>query len=233
MNRLQLSSLAGLTLLALGTLSMGTRPTLNAQQPPAALSAALVGGAFGGSRESGTDDGPKPDVVYVPEKPMSLEATRVWLKLQERIPMEFPDPMSLGDVLKYVQSKTIDPAFLPDGIPIYADPVGLQDADKTLASTISMNLKGIPLATTLKLALKQLSLVYRIHPDGLLYITSTESEEIAFDIEIQILNDLNRLTTEVISLRREARGTPGLREVRGGVPAPGSNQVQSNPGGFR
>ena len=60
---------------------------------------------------------------------------------------------------------------LPGGIPIYVDPIGLQDSDKTMASTVVIDLDGIPLKTTLRLLLKQLSLEYVVK-DGLMTITS-------------------------------------------------------------
>ena len=61
-------------------------------------------------------------------------------------------------------------------IPIYVDPMGLQEAERTLTSTVTVNLDGVPLKTTLRLCLKQLGLTYRIR-DGLLFITSEESAD--------------------------------------------------------
>ena len=47
--------------------------------------------------------------------------------------MSFPQETPLEDVLKYIKDATQDEAAgLPTGIPIYVDPVGLQDADKTM-----------------------------------------------------------------------------------------------------
>ena len=58
--------------------------------------------------------------------------------------------------------------------------MGLQEADKTLTSPISMDLEGVPLRRTLQLLLGQLGLVYFVD-DGILCITSQESERTRFD----------------------------------------------------
>ena len=60
------------------------------------------------------------------------------------------------------------------GIPIYVDPIGMQEAEKSLNSTIQIDLEGVPLRRTLQLALKQLGLAYFVD-DGMIYITSQES----------------------------------------------------------
>jgi Domain of unknown function (DUF4139)/N-terminal domain of unknown function (DUF4140) len=100
---------------------------------------------------------------------------RVSNELGKAIAMRFATETPLEEVIKYIRTATSGSAF-PEGIPIYVDPQGLQDADKTMASTISIDLEGVPLRTTLRLLLQQLGLVYRVK-DGLLKITSTESED--------------------------------------------------------
>ena len=66
----------------------------------------------------------------------------------------------------------------PDGkgIPIYADPIGLSEAEKTMTSVATINLDGVPLKTTLRLYLAQLDLAYSIR-DGVLFVTSVESAQ--------------------------------------------------------
>ena len=62
------------------------------------------------------------------------------------------------------------PAPPTRGIPIYVDPVGLQEADKTMTSPVThMDLDGVPLRVTLGLLLKQLDLEYVVR-DGMLKI---------------------------------------------------------------
>ncbi len=77
----------------------------------------------------------------------------------------------LEDVLKYVTQATVT-ATSP-GIPIVVDAFGLQQAGKTLQSTVSIDVEGAPLMTTLRLLLKQLGLAYTVE-DGLIVISSSE-----------------------------------------------------------
>ena len=95
-------------------------------------------------------------------------------KLDEPISMSFNEDTPLEDFLKYIKQATTTKTY--PGIPIYVDPVGLQEAEKSMTSTVrGMDLEGIPLRRTLQLALKQLDLIYFVD-DGLLYITSKESD---------------------------------------------------------
>jgi hypothetical protein len=94
---------------------------------------------------------------------------RILAKLDEPVAMNFANETPLEDVLKYIQAASRgknDP-----GIPVYVDPVGLQEAEKTMNSRIQMNLEGVPLKTTLRLLLKQLGLAYCVK-DGMLIISS-------------------------------------------------------------
>jgi hypothetical protein len=98
---------------------------------------------------------------------------RVLKALEQPVPVQFPVETPLDDVLKYIQAATKG----PDGvtIPIYVDPVGLQEAEKTIQSTVAINVAGVPLKTPLRLLLAQLGMVYYVR-DGLLIITSGSSE---------------------------------------------------------
>ena len=89
--------------------------------------------------------------------------------------MQFPNDTPLEDVLKYVRVSTQGPGFT-NGIPIYIDPVGLQEVEKTTASPIRIDLERVPLRTSLRLALTQLGLTYQVK-DGLLTITSAAAED--------------------------------------------------------
>ena len=96
------------------------------------------------------------------------------MKLDHPITMSFLEETPLEDVLKYIKQATVSPDF-KNGIPIYVDPVGLQEAEKSMTSTVrNLDLEGVPLRRTLQLALKQIDLVYFVQ-DGMLYITSEES----------------------------------------------------------
>ena len=58
---------------------------------------------------------------------------RIMAALERPVPMRFPDETPLEDILKYVQTVTTGPDG--KGIPIYVDPIGLQEADKNMNST--------------------------------------------------------------------------------------------------
>ena len=97
------------------------------------------------------------------------------------IAMSFNNDTSLEDVLKYIKQATTTSTY--PGIPIYVDPIGLQEAEKSMTSTVrNINFDGVPLKVSLKLLLDQLDLAYKVK-DGLLTITSNESAEQANDVE--------------------------------------------------
>jgi RNA polymerase sigma factor (sigma-70 family) len=98
----------------------------------------------------------------------------VLAKLDEPIPMPFTEDTPLEDVLKYIKQATTTETY--QGIQIYVDPVGLQEAEKSMTSTVrNMDVQGIPLRRTLQLLLKQIDLVYFVE-DGVLCITSKQTE---------------------------------------------------------
>jgi len=128
------------------------------------------------------------DAEYLFDRDEKTKA--ILAKLNERIAMNFPNDTPLSDVQRYIEQSTQDEAAgLPTGIPIYVDPQGLQDADKTMASTVAINLEGIPLRTTLRLLLRQLNLTYTVK-DGLLTITSSSSEDQPTEIRVYQVADL-------------------------------------------
>ena len=108
-------------------------------------------------------------------------------KLDQPIAMNFPNETPLEDVLKYIRQATTGPN--DSGIPMYIDPLGLQEADKTQTSPVSIDLEGVPLKTTLRLLLKQLGLTYTVK-DGFLMITSQESEDQQTEIRVYPVADL-------------------------------------------
>lgn len=95
-------------------------------------------------------------------------------KLEAPITLRFPNETPLGDVLKAIKSAT---SAGPDdrGIPIYVDPTGLKAAEKTLSSTVTIDLDDVPAKVALRLICKQLGLAYRVQ-DGLLTISADESQ---------------------------------------------------------
>ncbi len=104
---------------------------------------------------------------------------RVVEALATPVAMHFANETPLDDVLKYVKIATTT-AKLPSGIPIYVDPIGLQEAEKSMTSTVSIDLDQVPLRASFKLLLHQLGLTYQVK-DGLLKIISIESADRAND----------------------------------------------------
>ncbi len=97
-------------------------------------------------------------------------------KLEEPVAMKFLDETPLENIIEHIKKSTKS-SDMPNGIPIYVDPIGLSEADKTMASPVrNLELEGVPLRRTLQLALTQLDLGYFI-VDGMLYITSLESAD--------------------------------------------------------
>jgi hypothetical protein len=109
-------------------------------------------------------------------------------KLDQPVSMPFPNDTPLEDVIKYIKSATVSPA-LPEGIPIYIDPIGLQEAEKSEAAPVKINLEGVPLKRSLKLLLNQLGLTYTVK-DGLMTITSKEAKDQPTEIRVYPVADL-------------------------------------------
>jgi hypothetical protein len=96
---------------------------------------------------------------------------RDWIikaKLEEPIAMSMPNETPLDDILKYIKQATASKFY--SGIQIYVDPTGLRRANKTMTSPVTIDVEGVPLRSTLALALKQLGLGYYVR-DGMLIIT--------------------------------------------------------------
>lgn len=93
------------------------------------------------------------------------------------IPLSYPDGAPLDVVLKEIKLQTAGPsAKLPTGIPIYVDPLGLQEAQRTLSSPVKRpsTSEKLSLAEHLRRVLDPLGLAYVVK-DGFLMITSKES----------------------------------------------------------
>lgn len=125
------------------------------------------------------------------------EKTKMILrKLEEPISMSFANETPLEDVLKYIKSAT--QGANDSGIPIYVDPVGLQEAEKTMTSPVQLDLEGVPLKTTLRLMLKQLGLTYTVK-DGLMTITSETADDQPTEIRVYPVADLALIPFSLIS----------------------------------
>jgi RNA polymerase sigma factor (sigma-70 family) len=130
-----------------------------------------AGGGFGGGEIA------RPKKPPIPLGPTGQgkdpKSQMILIRLNDLVPLKFADETPLEDFLKYIKESTKS-AAMSHGIPIYVDPLGLQEAEKSMNSTIRIELDGVPLKRTLQLVLKQLGLAYFVE-DGMIYITSQES----------------------------------------------------------
>jgi hypothetical protein len=115
--------------------------------------------------------GPPPVVGGFPISSHRIDSTkeRILQELERPVPMRFPNQTPLDDVLKHI----VDATRGADGkgIPIYVDPVGLQEAQKNLTSPVSIEVEGVPLKHSLSKCLKQLGLAYSVR-DGYVMISA-------------------------------------------------------------
>lgn len=86
----------------------------------------------------------------------------------------FPNETPLEEILIYFRKQTITPEF-PNGIPMYVDPIGLQEAEKTTNSPVTLDVERIPLKTAIRLILEQVGMIYEVD-SGVLRITSANSD---------------------------------------------------------
>jgi RNA polymerase sigma factor (sigma-70 family) len=152
-----------------------------------------------------TPNSPSPGVALTNDK-----TSRVILaQLDEPLTMSFPQETPLEDVLKYIKQSTQNEKLnLPSGIPIYVDPVGLQQAEKTMSSPIQLDLDGVPLRRTLTLILNQIDLRYYV-ADGVLFITSNPSGD---KDPLSMLTMTNEPTALDILHSRAVRGELSAQE---------------------
>ncbi len=92
-------------------------------------------------------------------------------KLEDELPLHFPNETPLEQVLEYVKASSKGPQDA--GIPFAFDEAGMKRAGKTRMSVVSDDIQDQPLKTSLKKLLKPLKLTYIIR-DGVLTITSDE-----------------------------------------------------------
>ena len=125
-----------------------------------------------------------PDHDYAASPEDEAKTRAVLAALQKRIPIPFADETPLQEVIAYIKDQT-KCQDLPDGIPFYVDPVGLNEAEKTMTSPVSMDVKGISLRESLRLMLMQVGLTYTVK-DGLLTVDSESSEDRPTPMELLV-----------------------------------------------
>lgn len=96
--------------------------------------------------------------------------------LARPIPIPYQDGARLDEVLKEWKRTTTGSPGLASGIPIYVDPIGLQEAGQSLNSTVRRppSADSLPLFEHIRLVLEPLGLWYTVK-DGYIEISSKES----------------------------------------------------------
>jgi hypothetical protein len=92
---------------------------------------------------------------------------RILDALEKPIAMSFPEPTPLRDVLEFVTLATATSTYA--GIPIYLDPVGLQEADRRPSTLVTIDLPNVALKVSLRECLNSIGLDYEVK-DGLLRV---------------------------------------------------------------
>jgi hypothetical protein len=149
-----------------------------------------MGQKMGEGQSGGDQESVRPVPIHLhPPHPLSASAARTWLKLQQTVAIPFEKEATLDQVVSFVQETTQGKKGEhsgDEGIPVYVDPVALQEAEKTMDSPVTFRTKGLPLATSLELMLKQLALHYYVRRDGLVTITSRSAEEESPELAIPV-----------------------------------------------
>jgi hypothetical protein len=156
------------------------------------------GGGFGGNSQEQPEGALPVATVYL-SAPVSARAAATWIKLQEPIKMDYVNETNFEQVLKDIKEATKGKDG--KGLRFYVDPVGLQEAEKTMSSPVTLQVEDVPLATSLTLLLKQLGMIYYVQADGLVMIVSEHNDEHLAEPSKRILEELAALRQEVTALR--------------------------------
>ena len=161
-------------------------------------------GAMGGGAEE--HQPPVPTLHVVP--PVTEKSARTWAKLQQPFTHSFPRETPLADVLKTIRQATKGKDDKDKGVPIYVDPAGLQEAEKTMTSPVTFDVEDATVALALKLMLHQLGLIFQVNEDGLVAIAAEANEGSPRDPDSKAIEDLESLRAEIAALRGELAATP-------------------------
>ncbi len=177
--------------------------------PPAGGQPQGGGGGFvGGIGGFGGDAGDAPDEaqmrVAIAAMTAAISATdknpknqETFKRLERPVTLSFPEETPLDAVLR--QIKEVSKGQDGKKVPIYVDPIGMQEAEKTMQSPVTIDLEDVPLRFSLRLILKQLGLAYCIR-DGVVIISSVEG----------IQQELREAEAEMVGMNPEKY--PGMME---------------------
>ena len=142
-----------------------------------------------------------------PTTPAVLVGTNEILKrLENRIALHFPEPTPLIDVLSYIRAATKQGANDP-GVPIYVDPLGLEEVQQSATSTVRIEVTGVALKDGLKQILSQLGAVYRVK-DDVLVISSPSRLDAIMRQRVNVALDNSSATKAALAKLEEPIAMP-------------------------
>ena len=149
--------------------------------------------------------------------------------LRARVEMHFPEATPLSELVAYVQSVVTTPDF-PRTIPVYVDPIGLEEQEVTLESPIQLDLRTIPLRRTLQLALRPLGLSYAVM-DGMIVISSPDQlDQLLLGSAIHEVSERARLEQKFVAGVANVSEIKLLKTLEG---ADGEGSAPTGGGGFQ
>jgi len=162
-------------------------------------------------------------------KPRRLTDSSALLNaLEKPVPHALAGPLTpptLENALKTLKTASQTPD-LPNGIPIYVDPKGLEEAGQTMQAKVGGITKSVPLGQSLSTILRPLGLAYVVK-DGLVTISSRE--EIAFTEIGQLREELKALTHQLKTPPKPTRLKPQGQPAAGSPALPGSTPGEGQP----
>jgi hypothetical protein len=123
--------------------------------------------------EDHTSPIPPTSIVLPQQKAERLDEKVILEKLEDKLPLQFPNETPLEHVLEYIKASSRGPQDA--GIPFGFDEDGMKRAGKSRMSVVTDDIQGEPLKISLKKLLKPLKLTYIIK-DGVLTITSESAD---------------------------------------------------------
>ena len=100
----------------------------------------------------------------------SPKTKTIWAKLNKPIAIKFPEETAFEVVLAFIRKATKGPK--DSGVPIYLDPDGLGEVQKTVASTVIIDEENVTVKDSLERVLQQLGLTYCVR-NGILFISTS------------------------------------------------------------
>lgn len=98
---------------------------------------------------------------------VSPRTRAILARLDEPVPMEFPKATPLDVVLEHIKRSAKKGPNDP-GLPIYIEPLGLQEVHRNLNGLVTIRGKGSPLKDSLQQVLSQVHLAYCVKDDVLI-----------------------------------------------------------------